>query len=44
LSYPEVQAAAEAEKIAHERQCWETPTTLEQLCAMMVEADLQRNG
>ena len=22
---------------------WETPTTLEQLCAMMVEADLQRN-
>jgi GDPmannose 4,6-dehydratase len=23
---------------------WETPTTLEQLCAMMVEADLQRNG
>ncbi len=23
---------------------WETPTTLEQLCAMMVEADLQRNS
>ena len=30
--------------LAKEKLGWQPTTTLEQLCAMMVEADLRRNG